>query len=233
MARSPGRTVAPPASTNGARLRPTAPGAGGLGTSRRSMPMALAGVGAVIAGALIFLALYTSVDSRQEVLAVARAVAPGQVIGAEDLRPVRVSASAGLAPVPVSRASQVVGKPAAVGLVPGTLVTLNQVGASSTLQAGQAIVALALKAGQAPPSLPPGTRVEVIDTVKAAGADQPRPIVVSASAIVAPGSGGGAQAKSSSTGVTVVSLIVAADEAPAVAAAAQDGQVSLVVLPAS
>ena len=232
MARSPGRIAAPPASTNGARLRPTAPGAGGLGTARRSMPMALAGVGAVIAGALIFLALYTSVDSRQEVLAVARAVAPGQVIGAEDLRPVRVSASAGLEPVPVSSASQVVGKPAAVGLVPGTLVTINQVGAPSTLQAGQAIVALALKAGQAPPSLPPGTRVEVIDTVKAAGADQPRPIVVSASAIVAPGSGGG-QAKSSSTGVTVVSLIVAADEAPGVAAAAQDGQVSLVVLPAS
>ena len=229
--RTASRPTAPHVSTNGALRRPSLAGAGGLGTAKRSVPLAIGGLAAVIAGALLFLALYTSVDRRQEVLAVARAVSPGQVISAQDLRRVRVSSSEGLAPVPVSRANTVVGKTAAVGLVPGTLVTLAQVGAPSTLQAGQAIVGIALKPGQAPASLPAGTKVEVVDTIKAPNGDQPRPVVVTSSAIVAPTSGGEGQARPSANGTILVSLTVPAADAPAVAAAAQDGQVSLVVLP--
>ncbi|MFP5375913.1 MAG: hypothetical protein ACLGIO_03905, partial [Acidimicrobiia bacterium] len=105
------------------------------------------------------------------------------------------------------------------------------VGPPSALQAGQAIVGVALKLGQAPASLPPGTRVQVVDTLKSANGDAPRPLVVTASAVVAPGGDGAA--KPSANGTIVVSLIVPAADAPAVAAAAQDGQISLVVLPAS
>lgn len=229
--RTPGRPAAAPASTNGARPRLPASGAGGLGTARRSAPMAIAGLACVLAGALLFLGVYTGMDRRQEVLAVARPVAAGQVIAAEDLRIVRVSTSEGVAPVPASRSSSVVGKTAAVPLVEGTLVVEGQVGPPSALQAGQAIVGVALKAGQAPASLPPGTRVQVVDTLKSANGDAPRPIVVTSSAVVAPA--GQNAAKPSANGTIVVSLIVPAGDAPAVAAAAQDGQVSLVVLPAS
>lgn len=232
--RTPGRAVAPPSSTNGSRKRPTATGAGGLGTAKRSVPMALVGVAAVVLGALLALALYTSVDRRQAVLAVRRPVAAGQVIVPEDLRQVRVSTADGITPVPVSRSATVVGKSAAVALVPGTLITSDHVGAPSSLQAGQAIVGVALKAGQAPAALPPGTRVQVITTVKGGGADQARPVVLTSSAVVAPAAAAnGAQAKPTTSATTVVSLIVPANEAPAVAAAAADGQVSLVALPAS
>lgn len=229
--RTPGRPAAAPPSTNGARPRLPVPGAGGLGTARRSAPMAVAGVACVLVGALVFLGLYTGMDRRQEVLAVARPVAAGQVIAAQDLRIVRVSAAEGVAPVQASRSSSVVGKTAAVPLVPGTLLVGGQVGPPSALQAGQAIVGLALKAGQAPASLPPGTRVQVVDTLKSANGDAPRPLVVTASAVVAPGGEGAV--KPSTNATIVVSLIVPAADAPAVAAAAQDGQISLVVLPAS
>ena len=232
--RTPGRAVAPPPSTNGSRKRPTATGAGSLGTTKRSVPMALVGVAAVVLGALLALALYTSVDRRQAVLAVRRPVAAGQVIAPEDLRQVRVSTADGITPVPVSRSATVVGKSAAVALVPGTLITSDHVGAPSSLQAGQAIVGVALKAGQAPAALPPGTRVQVVTTVKGGGTDQARPVVLTSSAVVAPAAAAnGAQAKPTTSAITVVSLIVPANEAPAVAAAAADGQVSLVALPAS
>jgi hypothetical protein len=232
--RTPGRAVAPPSSTNGSRKRPTPSGAGGLGTAKRSVPMALVGVAAVVLGALLALALYTSVDRRQAVLAVRRPVAAGQVIAPEDLRQVRVSTADGITPVPVSRSATVVGKSAAVALVPGTLITSDHVGAPSSLQAGQAIVGVALKVGQAPAALPPGTRVQVVTTVKGGGTDQARPVVLTSSAVVAPAAAAnGAQAKPTTSAITVVSLIVPANEAPAVAVAAADGQVSLVALPAS
>jgi len=232
--RTPGRAVAPPSSTNGSHKRPTATGAGGLGTTKRSVPMALVGVAAVVLGALLALALYTRVDRRQAVLAVRRPVAAGQVIAPEDLRQVRVSTADGITPVPVSRSATVVGKSAAVALVPGTLITSDHVGAPSSLQSGQAIVGVALKAGQAPAALPPGTRVQVITTVKGGGTDQARPVVLTSSAVVAPAAAAnGAQAKPTTSAITVVSLIIPANEAPAVAAAAADGQVSLVALPAS
>ncbi len=230
-----GRPLVPPAATNGSRPRSARNGTGpaGLGSAKRSAPMAIFGVGAVVVGALIALALYTGLDRRQTVLAVGRPVAAGGVITTEDLYQVKVAPAAGITPVPVSRAGEVVGKTAAVGLVRGTLLVKAQLGSPSTLQAGQAVVGLALKPGQAPATLRPGTRVEVIDTVKPTNAgDQPRPVVLTASAFVAP-LDGAAQAKPSTNGITLVSLTMPAADAPAVAAAAMDGRVSLVVLPSA
>ena len=231
--RTSGRPPMPSAAANGSRPRPALNGASGVGvgSAKRSAPMAIVGAGAVVVGALIALALYTGLDRRQTVLAVGRSVAAGGVITAEDLYQVKVAPAAGIAPVPVSQANTVVGQTAAVGLVKGTLLVREQLGSRSTLQAGQAVVGLALKPGQAPATLRPGTRVEVIDTVKPTSAgDQPRPVVLTASAVVAPPDGD-APAKPAANGVTLVSLTLPAADAPAVAAAAMDGRVSLVVLP--
>jgi flagella basal body P-ring formation protein FlgA len=70
--------------TNGAR--PSASALAGATVSKRSTPLALVGVAAVVIGALVFLGLYAGLDTRQSVLVATRAVAPGQVITAEDLR---------------------------------------------------------------------------------------------------------------------------------------------------
>lgn len=230
-----GRPLVPPAATNGSRPRSAASGTGpaGLGSAKRSAPMALVGVAAVVVGAMIALVLYSGLDRRQTVLAVGRSVPAGGVITAADLYQVKVAPAKGITPMPVSKAGEVVGQTAAVGLVQGTLIVREQLGSPSTLQAGQAVVGLALKPGQAPATLRPGTRVEVIDTVKPTNAgDQPRPVVLTASAVVAPPDGD-AQAKPSANGLTLVSLMLPAADAPAVAAAAMDGRVSLVVLPST
>lgn len=232
--RTSGRPSVPPAATNGSRPRSTTSGnAVGIGSAKRSAPMAIVGVAAVVVGAMIALVLYSGLDRRQTVLAVGRSVPAGGVITAEDLYQVKVAPAKGITPMPVSRAGEVVGQTAAVGLVQGTLLVKEQLGSPSTLQAGQAVVGLALKPGQAPATLRPGTRVEVIDTVKPTNAgDQPRPVVLTASAVVAPLEGA-AQAKPSANGITLVSLTMPAADAPAVAAAAMDGRVSLVVLPST
>ncbi len=233
-----GRPAAPPAGANGSRplQRMNGSANAGLASTKRSVPMAVAGAMAVAVGAMVALALYVSVDRRQTVLAVQRTVAPGAVIAAEDLMQVRVSPAAGITPIPVSRSATVVGKTAAVALVPGTLVVAGQLGSPATLQAGQALVGLALKPGQAPAGLKAGTRVEVIDTTRTASAtDQPKPIVLTSAAVVAPVDNGDKTAangtKTAANGTTLVSLTLPAADAPAVAAAAMDGRVSLVVLP--
>jgi hypothetical protein len=196
--------------------------------------MALFGVGAVVAGALVFLVLYSSMNDRRAVLVVARSVPAGQLISGADLAVVRVSPSDGVATMAASSAPDVVGKTAAVGLVPGALLAPSQVGAVSTLQADQAVVGVALKPGQAPPSLRPGARVEVVDTVAGTAGEPARPVVLSTTAVVSCAVKEGASTcgtASSTTGITVVSLTLPVGEAPVVTAAASDGGLSLVVLP--
>ncbi len=212
---------------NGSRPIGAKPATSSLVTTRRSAPMALVGMAAVVAGALLFLALYTSVDRRQAVLAVARPVAAGQVISAADLRVVRVASSPGVEAVAAAQRSSVVGKTAAVSLVAGGLLSPSQLGAASTLQAGMAVVGMALKPGQAPSSLRAGARVQVVDTIRANQADQSKPIVLSTTAVVS----SVAKADNTTSATTLVSLTLSSADAPAVAAAGLDGRLSLVVLP--
>src|SRR3954465_13609888 len=88
MASSPTTTMRPrtvPPSTNGGRLLP--PG------RQRSVPLAVMGVLLCFLGALVFGALHLRLDQRKVVLAVTHPVAAGQMIRADDIRAVRVSAT--------------------------------------------------------------------------------------------------------------------------------------------
>lgn len=201
----------------------------GVGDRRRSVPMAVVGLACVVLGAFVFLFLHMSLDHRMPVLVVARPVSAGQVVRAEDLGVVRISPAVGAATIPASGRAGVVGRTAAVGLVPGSVLAPSQLGASSSVQAGQAVVGIALKVGQAPAGLRAGTRVEVVDagSTGAGQADQLRPVVLSNSAVVA----SVATAGESASGITLVSLTVSEREATPVVAAASAGRVSLVVLP--
>jgi hypothetical protein len=118
----------------------------------------------VLGCALAFGVVSSQLGDRQAVLAIAREVPAGQVLSVRDLATVNVTVDPGLRPVPATERSSVVGRPAAVPLMPGTLLTPADLGAPAMLGPDQAVVALALKAGRFPPALTPGAQVMVADT---------------------------------------------------------------------
>jgi len=180
---------------------------------------------------LVFALASLDLGDRRPVLAVARDVPAGRVLTDADLREVRVAADDGVRPVPASERTRVVGRPAAVPLVPGSLLTMAQIGAPSALAPGEAVVGVALKAGQFPPGLAPGAHVRVVDTgapatpVPTGTGDAGTVLARSATvvAVVGPASDG--------SSATVVSLKVASAEADRVAVAAASGRAALVLLP--
>ena len=189
------------------------------------MPLVVVGVLLVVGCALGFADASLSLASHEDVLVVAQPLAAGQVLSSSDLRAVRVSTGTGLDVVPVGSEASVVGRPAAVPLVAGALLTQGEVGAAPPTSAGADLVAVALKAGLFPPDLAPGDRVQVV------------PVVTSASSTAtAPGSPvnatvlGVEAAPAASNTATVFSLQVAKTDADAVASIAAAGEVSLVQL---
>ena len=150
---APGPVAAPVAPPKVIRQRRMRPGLLGLAV----LLIALGGLGAAFA--------VTSVRATGSYLAISRPVAQGSVLTPDDLVTVQVAGGAGLTPVPADRSAQVVGKRAAVSLVPGTLLTLSQVTDAPLLGAGQQQIALGLKLNQVPArKLLPGDKVVLVGT---------------------------------------------------------------------
>ena len=93
---------------------------------RISKARLLLAVGLVLACALAGVIVAQRVDIRVPVLAAAHAISAGQVVTADDVTTVKVAAEAGVATVPASQLSTVVGRVAAVPLVAGTLLSPAQ-----------------------------------------------------------------------------------------------------------
>jgi hypothetical protein len=209
--------------SNGSRLVP--PG------RQRSVPLAVVGVLLCFFGAMVFGALHLRLDHRVAVLTVARPIGAGDIIHDGDLRVARVSAS-GLATVAADDRAAVVGHVAAVSLAPGSLLVRSDLGSPTSLQSGQAVVGVALKAGQLPGVVRPGDRVLIVDTGAAGTADAAgAPSTSAASRVQA--TVAAVNEPPDSPGVTIVSLTVGADDAPAIATAAAAGHVTLVLLPSA
>ena len=215
-------------STNGRRAAADAPSEGMPARQpgrRRQTPLVVVGVLLVVGCALGFADASLSLASHQDVLVVAQPLAAGQVLTSSDLRAVRVSTGTGLDVVPTGAQASVVGRPAAVPLVAGALLTEGEVGAGSPANAGKDVVAVALKAGLFPPGLAPGDRVQVVPVVTS-----------SSSTATAPGNPvnatvlGVEPAPAASNAATVFSLQVASTDADGVASLAAAGEVSLVQL---
>ncbi|RQX11851.1 flagellar biosynthesis protein FlgA [Micromonospora ureilytica] len=135
------------------RQRRVRPGLLGLAV----LLIALGGLGAAFA--------VTSVRATGSYLAVARPVEVGREISAADLITVQVAGGQGLRPVPAGRLDEVVGKRAAVALLPGTLLTLGQVTDDPLLGPGQQQIALGLETAQVPArELHPGDKVLLVST---------------------------------------------------------------------
>ncbi|MDP9074012.1 MAG: SAF domain-containing protein [Actinomycetota bacterium] len=175
-------------------------------------------------------AVYTArVGHRRAVLVVARPVSAGAVIQAADVGEVGVSADQALRTIPAAQRNLVVGRVAGVNLVVGTLLTVGQLATGPQSDANHAIVGLAVKAGQYPAALRAADRVLVVDTGRAGSATQsgggPSDAIVLVDdarvTAVAPAPDGQ---------TTMVSVLVPRGGAPAVAAAAARGAVSLILL---
>jgi hypothetical protein len=180
----------------------------------------------VVGGALAFADASLHQGSREEVLVVTEPLAAGQVVQSGDLGTVRVSTGSGLQVVPVSEETSVVGRPASVPLVAGALLTSAEVGTSAPVGSGSDVVALGLKAGQYPPDLASGDRVQVVPVATSSSgtssgsASAGSPVFATVLAIE--------MASAASDGPTVFSLQVSTSDADEVAALAAADEASLI-----
>lgn len=201
----------------------------------RRPTLAVAGALFVVVCGAVLTALYVHAGGRSEVLAVARTVPIGHQIAAGDLQRVRISTDPALHAIPAAAAADVVGRIAGTTLLPGTLLTPEQLGTSQVPQPNQAIVGLDLKGAQMPvpaDQLPPGATVRIITT--------PSPNSTTAAATSAGGSGLLVDqavvysVQPSETGDTVhVAVVVGQADLAKVLNAATLGQVGLAVIPAT
>lgn len=148
----------------------TEPAAGRLTTplpasGRVRIPQLAVGLLLTAGAALAFVLWNAASVQRTAVLALAEGVSRGQVLALEDLRIVHVGTEDAVAMTPSDAASGLVGRAAVTDLAAGTLVTVDQFAAASTLTPGSGVVGLALAPGQFPtPQLRIGDLVNVIVT---------------------------------------------------------------------
>ncbi len=130
----------------------------------RGGALALAVLLIALGGLLAGLA-YVAVVRTQDVLAVARPVQVGTQITAADLTTVQINDAPGLAPIGAGQMDRVVGKRAAVSLVPGTLLTARELTDQALVQPGQRQVGVGLSPSRLPArTLRPGDRVQLVAT---------------------------------------------------------------------
>ncbi|WP_212827267.1 SAF domain-containing protein [Polymorphospora rubra] len=196
------------------------------------MPFVALGSLLVIVCVLAYAYGATQLGDRVQVLAVARPVAAGQAITAADLKQVSAAREPGVRLVAAGQAAGVVGRTAVVPLVAGTLLTPEVLGDAAFPPGGQVTASVAAKPGQYPRGLAAGARVAVyVSAVRDGG--QPPPDASSAataparlSAVVL-----GVDLAGDGQGSTVVTLLLAAADAPLLAAAPSGGVVLMQTSP--
>lgn len=160
MSSSPPKNVGvgvPGARSVGPEQRPES----AAGSRRRRPGWIWGGLGAVLVSAVGFTWIVSSVGEREEVLILARDVAAGEVLAAEDLRSVKVAADSGV--VPVGRREEALGERARVPLVAGALLSPGMVGRSAAFPAkGSSQVTFAVEPAAGPSDLARGDRVAVL-----------------------------------------------------------------------
>ncbi len=217
----------------------------------------------VFASIAAFASVYTRANHRQSVLIVTQTIEQGQPITGSDLGSASVSISGAVHPIPVSDPQLLAGRRAAVTIPSGSLLTMADTTAAQPISPGDAVVGVALKAGQLPSGgVEPGDQVMIVQT-GAPGAPLVSPVEPSGSSagnsassspanlgVLVPratvfdvqmpsvGSGGSnassLQGASSSTGDSqLVSVEVSDSDAPTVSTSAAAGQISLVLIPAA
>jgi hypothetical protein len=181
------------------------------------------GVLLIVLAALGSATLFRAVGPSQEYLAVAQDVPVGAQVTSADLRIVRVNSSPGLSPVPISRVDDVVGAYAAVPLVAGTLLSMDQLTEQRVPGPGEQLVAIGLSRDRLPGrSLQAGNPVLLVATGNQTDpADQPATFAATVHAVQ---DAGGRNAD------LVVSLVVDERDGAVVAALAAAGDLTVVLV---
>lgn len=213
-------TNAPP------RALPAAPiGVARTAPRRRSVAQGALAVLLIIVGALTAAYVAQRIGSTHDFLAVARPVGKGAEITSADLVVVRVNEAVGLRPIPAGDAVDVVGKRAVMALVPGTLLTLDQVTDTPIPAPGHQLIGLALDEDRMPSAsrLAIGAQVLLV-VVPEVGVDDDLPDLVPPRTVTATIIG---LTPSTQAGQTVIDVEVATVDAPTVAALAADERIVL------
>lgn len=216
------------ASTTTRRPRPPAPGARSVptlapgGGRQRRWSLALVAVLVTLGSALAFVVLWLNAGGREPVLALRNDVAAGQIIEAEDLTVVRVSADGGVTLVSSSARDDVIGRPAAANLLAGTLLVPGVVGTPSGLDAGTASIAIPVDTTRLPHELEAGDHVQLYRTVPAGQTEGAAPQTIGTGVVLA------VQDEEEAASDVRVSVTVDESEAPAIASAVQADQIYIV-----
>jgi hypothetical protein len=112
------------------------------GGRQRRWSLALVAILVTLGSALAFVVLWMNAGDRKPVLAMRNDVAAGQIIEADDLQVVRVSADAGVQLVASSASDDVVGQPATTNLLAGSLLVADAVGSDDGLAQGTTVIAI-------------------------------------------------------------------------------------------
>lgn len=170
--------------------------------------------------------LYMAKGQTSEVLVLQEPVAEGQVLQEEALRTAQVSGVSDA--VPVGQLSTVVGKRAAVALVPGQVLTNAALTAQTVPGPDERVVAVQLEAGRVPATLTAGTQVEVLavppvgDVGDTQELELPDVITDEAQVYAVQGTAAGSK---------VISLVVPDTDAEELAAYSAAGRVTVVQAP--
>jgi hypothetical protein len=163
-----------------------------------------------------------SVAKTSAYLAVAKPVAVGSAISATDLTTVQLAGGGGLMLIPAASLTSVVGRHAAVSLVPGTLLSPGQLTDKPLVGEDQAQLGIAIAARNMPAvSLAPGEPIVLVPLAAPATGAAPREYdatVVDVSAV------GG-------DGAIVLHIAVSADLAPTIVALNAAGGLAIVLKP--
>jgi len=162
--RGPRSNSAPPSTRRGRpsrapelRVVPRRPG--------RRPVMAVASIALIATCCAVFALIYLHSTRLVAVIGVSRVIPQGQSVEAVDLRQVDISSASGVNEIPVTAAQEVIGRPAAVTLFAGTLLSPSDIGGGQKLLSTQAIVGVDLKPGMLPASgVTPGESVLVVLT---------------------------------------------------------------------
>ncbi|HWH00611.1 MAG TPA: SAF domain-containing protein [Pilimelia sp.] len=170
----------------------------------------------------------SSAGDRTQFIAITRPVAAGQVIAAADLRAVSAVNDAELGLVAAGQASEVVGRTAAVPLLPGTLLQPAMLGEAVFPARDRVVASLALKPGRYPQHLAAGASVSVF-------VSQSSPAEGGQSATVSPARVAavvlGVDLAGDGQGATVVTLELARKDAAAVAGAPAESVMVMQIAP--
>lgn len=188
-------------------------------------------VGAALV-ALVFAALagylYLQKGGTTQVLGIDANLPPGHVLTQADFYSADVAGVTGS--IPVSELSSVIGKVTTVGLVKSQVLTHADVATANLPSGNQRVLSVGLSASRLPATLTPGATVDLLAVAASAGgvtsSGKPMgsPTVLTTGAEVY-------SVSTASDGSSVVTLVVNAQDAPAVAAYAAAGQVTVVQVP--